>query len=256
MTSPLPGYASHFGLANIPFGIASSRIHPSPQSVTRYEDNVIFLADLHEALADIASLPQDVFRLSTLNTLAALPKSTHQAVRKQIQHLIKTSSIPSIAIETIAAVTMHLPVHCSDFSDFSCSADHVENASEAMTGTRSHPPAFYHQPIGYAGRCSSLDVSGTSQERPVGQFWDGKPGQSEIIFGPSKRMDFELELAAVVGKPVLRRERVMAKEAEEHIFGFVLVNDWSGECSPSAQIIIFPHLANKTPQHATFKGSK
>lgn len=228
MTSPLPGYASHFGLANIPFGIASSDLHATPQCVTRYEDSVIFLAELFHEFSSIAHLPEDVFSSSTLNAFAALPKSTHQSVRECIQQLLKTSGIPSSAIEAITAVRMHLPVGCGDFSDFSCSADHVENASEAMTGTRSHPPAFYHQPVGYAGRCSSLDVSGTSQVRPLGQYWAGIPGQSEIVFGASRRMDFELELAAIIGKPLKRRARVTARQAGEHVFGFVLVNDWSG----------------------------
>lgn len=229
MSSPLPGYASHFGIANIPFGIASSDLHTTPQCVTRYEDNVIFLAELSHNFSSIANLPQDVFSASTLNAFATLPKSTRQDLRKCIQQLLGTSGIPSSAIETITAVKMHLPVGCGDFSDFSCSADHVENASEAMTGTRSHPPAFYHQPVGYAGRCSSLDVSGTSQVRPLGQYWAGKPDQSEIVFGASRRMDFELELAAIIGMPLKRRARVTARQAGEHIFGFVLVNDWSGE---------------------------
>ena len=229
MTSSLPGYASHFGLSNIPFGIASSAQHSAPQTASRYEDNVIFLADLQEELADIKDLPKDVFSQPTLNAFAALPRSVHQAVREKLQQLLKSSGIASTAIEPISAVTMHLPVQCSDFSDFSCSSDHVENASEAMTGNRSHPPAFFHQPVGYAGRCSSLDVSGTSQVRPLGQYWSGKPGNSEIVFGPSKRMDYELELGAIIGKPLARRQRLLAKDAAEHIFGFVLVNDWSGK---------------------------
>jgi fumarylacetoacetase len=231
MTSSLPGYASHFGISNIPFGIASSTQHSAPQCASRYEDNVIFLADITQDLGNIQELPKDVFSQPTLNDFAALPRSVHQAVRERVQQLLKSSGVASSAMEPISAVTMHLPIRCNDFSDFSCSSDHVENASEAMTGSRSHPPSFFHQPVGYAGRCSSLDVSGTSQVRPLGQYWSGKPGNSEIVFGPSKRMDYELEVGAIIGKPVPRRQRLMAKDASEHIFGFVLVNDWSGKCS-------------------------
>jgi fumarylacetoacetase len=228
--SCLPGYASHFGINNIPFGIASSTQHPTPQCVTRFEDSVVFLADIESLQQEIKDLPSAILTQPTLNDLAALPRSVHQELRTQIQSLLKTSSgIPSSALEPLSAVRMHLPVRSPDFTDFSCSADHVENASEAMTGSRSHPPSFYHQPVGYAGRCSSLDVSGSAQERPLGQFWAGKPGESEIFFGPSRRMDYELEVGAIVGKPTQRRERLSAKEAGEHIFGFVLVNDWSGE---------------------------
>jgi fumarylacetoacetase len=224
----LPGYASHFGINNIPFGIASSDLHPNPQYVTRFEDTVIFLADI-PSLQEVKDLPSGILTQPTLNDLAALPRSIHQAIRTEIQSLLKSSSIPSSAIEPLSAVKMNLPVRSPDFTDFSCSADHVLNASEAMTGSRSHPPSFYHQPVGYAGRCSSLDVSGSAQERPLGQFWAGKPGESEIVFGPTRRMDYELEVGVIVGRPTGRRERVSAKGAGEYVFGFVLVNDWSGE---------------------------
>lgn len=240
MPSPLPGFSSHFGLNNIPFGVASSEQHSSPQCVTRYEDNIIFLADLSNTLDGFDGLPSETLRQPTLNAFAALPRTVHQAVRQTIQGLLGSQNenysengpfkgLPSSAVEDISAVTMHLPIDSGDFSDFSCSADHVQNASEAMTGTRSTPPAFYHQPIGYAGRCSSLDVSGTPQARPVGNYWSGKPGASDIVFGQSNRMDYELELGAIVGKPLPRKQRLSAKDAVEHIFGFVLVNDWSGK---------------------------
>jgi len=225
----LPGYASHFGINNIPFGIASSTTHPNPQCVSRFKDQVIFLADIPSLHQEIQNLPPNTLAQPTLNDLAALPRSIHQEIRAKIQTCLQNSSIPASALEPLSAVTMHLPMCTPDFTDFSCSADHVLNASEAMTGARSSPPSFYHQPVGYAGRCSSLDVSGSAQERPLGQFWAGKPGESEIVFGPSRRMDYELEVGAIVGRPSLRRERVGAREAGEHIFGFVLVNDWSGE---------------------------
>jgi fumarylacetoacetase len=225
----LPGYASHFGINNIPFGIASSPQHPTPQCVSRFEDTVLFLADIPSLHQEIDALPPNTLTQPTLNNLAALPRSVHQQLRQKIQTLLQTSSIPSSALEPLASIRMYLPVRSPDFTDFSCSADHVLNASEAMTGVRSTPPSFFHQPVGYAGRCSSLDVSGSAQERPLGQFWAGKPGESEIVFGASRRMDYELEVGVIVGKPSGRRERVQAREAGGHIFGFVLVNDWSGE---------------------------
>ena len=233
----LPGYASHFGIANIPFGIASSQQHPTPQCVTRFEDTVIFLADIsslqeEEELKN--ALPPNIFSQPTLNAFAALPRTTHRAVRTHLQTLLKSPGIPDSALEPLSSIRMHLPVRSGDFTDFSCSADHVLNASEAMTGARSHPPSFYHQPVGYAGRCSSLDVSGSAQERPLGQFWAGKPGESEVVFGASRRMDFELEVGVIVGRAVGRRERVGVREAGESVFGFVLVNDWSGELAFSS----------------------
>ena len=241
MTSPRPGYSSHFGINNIPFGIASSSTHPDPACVTRINDNVIFLDKLSGALSGVPDLPKEVFRQSTLNAFAALSPSTHQEVRRCLQSALgddeALSKLTKDAVEAIDRVTMHLPVDTGDFTDFSCSHHHVQNAAEAMTGKRSAPPAFFHMPIGYAGRCSSLDISGTPVERPIGQFWAGKPGESDVVFGPCKRMDYELELGCIVGRPLARRDKVLASNADEHIFGYVLVNDWSARDIQALEMI-------------------
>jgi fumarylacetoacetase len=227
MATPKPGYKAHFGLLNLPFGIASSQINPKPCCVSRFEDNVIWLSKIRD-LQGVKDLPENVFDQPTLNDLAATPEHVHLEIRRRLRVAVEKKEIPEEAMEHISAVEMYLPVVTADFTDFSCSLDHVQNASEAVTGTRSTPPAFFHMPIGYAGRCSSLEVSGTNVERPLGQYWSGKPGQSEVVFGPCKEMDYELELACVIGKPVPRRDRVTASQAESHIFGYCLLNDWSG----------------------------
>ncbi|KAK5697730.1 hypothetical protein LTR17_023847 [Elasticomyces elasticus] len=249
MTRPLSGYASHFGIANIPFGIASSDSHPAPTSVTRFEDNVIFLDRLENVFEGIQDLPDTVLAQPSLNAFAALPRAVHQAIRERLQSIIQKDNtlktLPPGAVEPIGAVTMHLPVETGDFTDMSCSLHHGQNASEAMTGKRSSPPAFFHMPIGYAGRCSSLDISGTPVERPLGQHWMGKPGESEIAFGPCKKMDYELELAAVIGKPLARKERVIASNAEAHIFGYVLMNDWSARDIQALEMIPLGPLNGK-----------
>lgn len=226
MSTPRPGYASHFGIDNIPFGVASSSSHPSPTCVSRFGDTVIFLVELGYVFQEVADLPPDTFAKASLNDFAALSNATHQAVRQRLQAAIR-SELPNNATEHVSAVQMHLPVQVGDFTDFSCSLDHVLNASEAAMGTRAAPSSFFYQPVGYAGRCSSLDVSGSIVQRPLGQFWEGKRGQSEIVFGPSRKMDYELELGCIIGQPVPRKEPVLAREAEHHIFGYVLVNDWS-----------------------------
>ena len=226
MAAPQPGYASHFGIDNIPFGIASSQAHPLPTVVSRFEDTVIFLVKLSDIFKDVDGLSSSAYEQATLNDFAALPRNVHKEVRERLQNAIQ-AGLPSTAIESISAVRMHLPVACGDFTDFSCSLDHVLNASEAATGTRNAPSSFFYQPVGYAGRCSSLDVSGSSVQRPLGQYWQGKRGQSDVVFGPSKKMDYELELGCVIGHPVPRNELVLASEAEQHIFGYLLVNDWS-----------------------------
>jgi fumarylacetoacetase len=117
-----------------------------------------------------------------------------------------------------------------DFTDFSCSKDHALNASEAVFGQRNLPPGFEHFPIGYHGRSSTLFVSGTDIVRPKGQF---KNDRSEVEFGPTRRLDYELEVGAVIreGRKIERGsgEGVTVADADEWIFGVVMVNDWSGE---------------------------
>lgn len=249
MTSPLPGYASHFGVDNIPFGIASSSQHSKPTCVTRFQDNVIFLDALTEPLSGIDGLTKDVFALPTLNAFAAMPQTIHKAVRQKLQDLIRQdgtlAGLTSCSVEPIENVTMHLPFSVGDFTDMSCSLDHVQNASEAMTGERSTPPAFFNMPIGYAGRCSSLDVSGTPVERPLGQHWEGKPFESGVVFGQCRKMDYELELGAFVGKSLPRNRRVTAREAEKLIFGYVLVNDWSARDIQALEMIPLGPLNGK-----------
>jgi fumarylacetoacetase len=118
---------------------------------------------------------------------------------------------------------MHLPVRVGDFSDFSLSKNHVLNASKAVFGVESLPPGFLHFPVGYAGRSSSIMVSGAPVRRPLGQY----RSPDGVVFGPSKAMDYELEVACIVGKPSQMGTPVRIDDAMEHAFGFVLLNDWS-----------------------------
>lgn len=162
-----------------------------------------------------------------LNDFAALPRSIHQQARAALQSLFKDplASFPAGCTVELKDVTMHLPVMSGDFTDFSCSKDHVLNAGEAIQKKRCLPPGFLHFPIGYSGRTSSIVVSGTSFARPKGQFRDA---QGSIKYGPTEQLDYELELACIIGKPTKLGETVASKDADNHVFGYVLMNDWSG----------------------------
>ncbi|KAF5002131.1 hypothetical protein FGRMN_614 [Fusarium graminum] len=225
-------FAHHFSEKNIPFGIASSESHKSPQAVTRLGNTVIFLHDLVEGtFKDVKDLPEGVFNQPTLNTFAALPKTVHQHVRKQIQEVYEQDGLdgfPGASKEDLEAVTMHLPMEIKDFADFSCSLDHVINAGRIVVNNPKPPPGFFHFPVGYQGRTSSIVVSGTDIERPCGQYRKSTSGgEPSIVYGASEKVDYEVELAAVIGKPLAMKQRLDAKDAEEHIFGFVILNDWS-----------------------------
>ncbi|KAJ4409519.1 hypothetical protein N0V91_002440 [Didymella pomorum] len=229
MTSSADGCASHFGINNIPYGIASSQKRPDPQAVTRFGDEVVFLAELadHKSFESIREGVQFFFKKPTLNAFAAQTQQLHKDVRAAIQAALKTDNYAS-ASEKIGDVALHLPVAIGDFTDYSASANHVLNAGEAIQGVRSFPPAFHKYPVGYAGRCSSIQLSNNPIQRPLGQYIEDYTAvEKNIIFGPSRALDYELEVGAIVGQPVQAGTYLDAKDADQHIFGLVLVNDWS-----------------------------
>jgi len=214
----------HFSLSNIPFGIASldqDDLRYEAQCVTRIRGSVIFLAVLseHKYFAEVDVDLTSVFRQKTLNTFAALPKTIHRSVRKTIQDLFHNDeagqSLPAGAVVPAQNVTLHLPLHIGDFTDFSVSVEHNYRAAEIILGKRFLPPGFLHFPLGYAGRCSSIVVSGTPVQRPLGQYVASKneDGTSNVMFGPTRALDYELEVGIVVGRPVVQGCSIMAADA-------------------------------------------
>lgn len=123
---------------------------------------------------------------------------------------------------------MHLPVKIGDYTDFYASYEHAFNAGVLIRGPENAlQPNWKHLPVGYHGRASSVVVSGTPFHRPVGQILD-KPTDKQPIWSPSRRLDYELEIGFIFGgKPTKLGERLSAAEARKHIFGVVLMNDWS-----------------------------
>ncbi|KAF1971868.1 hypothetical protein BU23DRAFT_536069 [Bimuria novae-zelandiae CBS 107.79] len=217
-------YAPHFGINNIPYGIARSSQRAEPQAVTRIGDEVIFLAELAKqgSFAEVSHNLTSIFSEKTLNTFAALPKDVHSRVRAIIQDDYKNGIHKSNA-EDIKEVTLLLPIQVGDFTDFSVSREHVTNAPKALFGKSQLPSTFHNFPMGYAGRCSSIYVSGTPVSRPVGQYLEN----GKAVFGASRALDYELEVGAIVGRPISGDADVHAKDMDAHIFGLVLVNDWS-----------------------------
>ncbi|CZR61842.1 related to fumarylacetoacetate hydrolase family protein [Phialocephala subalpina] len=221
-------YAHHFSESNIPFGIASSSSHPQKSVATRFENTIIFLDELakHSHLSTLHSSTIQTFSEPYLNPFIALPKSEHTETRRRIQALLSSQSILASSSCPLEQVTLHFPIQVGDFTDFSCSRDHVLNASEAVFGTRTLPPGFEHFPVGYHGRCSTIVVSGTDVIRPKGQY---KNADGNVVFGETGRLDYELEIGAVTrqARALEPGESVGIEEADEWIFGVCLVNDWS-----------------------------
>ncbi|KAF9869470.1 fumarylacetoacetate hydrolase [Colletotrichum karsti] len=212
-------FSEHFSIDNIPYGIASNDSRPKGVA-TRLGDSVVFLKDLG---LEVSNQLQSALDQPTLNELAAVDKTELQSLRKSIQTALSDRSVLSKHGNPIKDVQLHLPLQIGGFTDFSCSKEHLLNASEAVMGQKSMPPAAPYLPIGYGGRPSSIVISGTKITRPYGQYRDG----DKVGFGPSRALDYELEMACIIGKATLLGDRVSVSDADEHIFGLVLLNDWS-----------------------------
>ena len=238
---PIPS-GSHFSLANIPFGIISTSGNPSPRPAVAIGDYVLDLGvyAAGDGFSNMPSLPLEVFSQPTLNHFAALGRSFHWKVRKHLQMVFMENTLESHTLQGNARlkeesliprqlVTMHLPLHIGDYTDFYAGRNHAYNVGVLFRGaSNALQPNYTHLPVGYHGRASSVVVSGTPIRRPWGQILENPAVNPKIpIFAPCRRLDFELELGAFVCKANKMGEHVPISNAEDSLFGVVLLNDWS-----------------------------
>ncbi|MEM9866925.1 MAG: fumarylacetoacetase [Bacteroidota bacterium] len=218
---------SDFSIHNIPFGIFSTQDR-SPRAGVAVGDQILDLAAVAEL--DVFDFNTAVFEKDVLNDFISLGKEITSKVRKEIQYWLKDDSSvlagkPELFVKQSEA-QMHMPVYVGDYTDFYSSIEHATNV-----GTMFRDPAnallpnWKHIPVGYHGRASSILVSGEPVIRPKGQTLP--KDASSPVFGPSQRLDFELEMGFICGKNTKMGEAVSTNEAEEYIFGLVLFNDWS-----------------------------
>ena len=225
---------SDFSIHNIPFGVAVFN-KEYIACCTRIGDLVIDLATLYDYgfFDEIEGLNDNVFEAYTLNEFIELGKPVTNAVRLKIQELLDENSKLANDEKTIEEcfyeldqVKMMMPVHVPNYTDFYSSIEHATNVGKMFRDpANALLPNWKHLPVGYHGRASSIVVSGTEIIRPKGQT---KPADLDSpIFGPSRQLDFELEMAFIVNKNTDMGESISTSEAEEVIFGMVLFNDWS-----------------------------
>lgn len=236
---------SDFPIQNLPFGIFSP-----PKEVTDKRDKAIDILPrvgvaIGDQVLDLLELKKtgvfnslkfdtNVFAKSSLNDFIALGKKTTSAVRERISKLLEERN-PELrddektkkkVLHNMKDVQMHLPVDIGDYTDFYSSEQHAFNVGSMFRDpANALLPNWKHIPVGYHGRASSIVVSGTNFHRPKGQM---KPADAEVpFFGPTKQLDFELEMGFIIGKETKLGESVSTKNAEDYIFGMVLFNDWS-----------------------------
>jgi fumarylacetoacetase len=208
---------SHFSLQNLPYGVFSDK--KGRRVGLRLGDFVLDLAEIEGKLP----VPKGTFSQSTLNAFMALGRPVWQETRAALQNLIAKNSLDFLPID---AVQVHLPVQIGDYTDFYSSKEHASNVGIMFRGKdNALMPNWLHMPIAYHGRASSVVISGTDIRRPYGQTKaNDAPAPS---FAPSAEMDFELEMGFFVSQGNALGEPIPVEKAHEHIFGMVLVNDWS-----------------------------
>lgn len=226
---------SDFPIQNIPFGVFITKDDIITIG-TRIGDFAIDLGALHQlGYFDGIPLTDDIFLQDTLNDFIADGRKTWRLVRNRIAEVFDVTNGKLRDNDTHKAkvifrmdeVEMQLPVAVGDYTDFYASKEHATNVGSLFRDPKNALlPNWLHIPIGYHGRSSSIIPSGTPVRRPIGQTRPAE-GTNTPGFGPSKLLDFELEMAFITTVANDLGERIPIEEAEEYIFGLVLFNDWS-----------------------------
>ena len=223
-----------FPIQNIPFGVFLTRDDIITIG-TRIGDYAIDLGALHQlGYFNGIELTDDIFLQDTLNDFISDGRKTWRLVRNRIAEIFDAEN-PELRdnedhrkhiLFTLDEVEMQLPVQVGDYTDFYSSKEHATNVGTMFRGKdNALMPNWLHIPVGYHGRSSSIIPSGINVRRPWGQTMPD--GATEPVFGPSKLVDFELEMAFITTDANALGDPIPVNEAEEYIFGLVLFNDWS-----------------------------
>jgi len=224
--------ACYFSIQNLPYGVFSAR-GLAPRVGVAIGDYVLDLWELEQdgrfAFGEIG-----VFSQASLNAFMALGPKMWSKTRSRISELLRhdhpelrdSEELRKLTLVPMSDVKLHMPFAVAGYTDFYSSKEHATNVGVMFRGKdNALQPNWLHMPIGYNGRASTVVVSGTKVKRPRGQL---KPPNADApSFGPCKRLDFELEMGVVVGQASAMGEMLTEARAEEMIFGFVILNDWS-----------------------------
>lgn len=221
---------SDFSIYNLPFGIFSTTTR-TPRVGVAIGDQIVDLQEVaKQGLLENWAPDQSVFSEKSLNRFIALGKTATSAIRLKLQDLLTDDrsplkQTPSVFVPQSEA-TMHLPVEVGDYTDFYSSIEHATNVGKMFRDpANALLPNWKHLPVGYHGRASSIVVSGTPIQRPSGQVLP--KGADQPVFQPSARLDFELEMAFIIGKESKLGQPISTTVAADYIFGLALFNDWS-----------------------------
>lgn len=224
--------SSDFPIQNLPYGVFSTNDGRSPRLGVAIGDYVLDLWELEQDGLISAGDPGTF--AGGLNALMHLGPKVWSKTRARISELLRRDNpelrdneeLRKRALVRMRDAKLHMPFTVSGYTDFYSSKEHATNVGVMFRGKdNALQPNWLHMPIAYNGRASTVVVSGTKVKRPRGQL---KPPNVEVpSFGPCKRLDFELEMGVVIGQASPMGGMLTESQAEEMIFGFVLLNDWS-----------------------------
>ncbi|MCD6025523.1 MAG: fahA [Solimicrobium sp.] len=222
-----------FPIQNLPFGVFTTSDQPQPHVGIAIGDAILDLVVLAEA--NLIECPDaSVFNTSSLNAFIELGAPLWSSIRAQVSNLLQIENailrdnleLRGQALIGQASAHLLLPVKIGGYTDFYSSKEHATNVGSMFRDPKNALlPNWLEIPIGYNGRASSVVVSDTPIRRPNGQTKG--PTDERPDFGPCKKLDFELEMGFIIGRGNALGEPISCADAEQHIFGMVLLNDWS-----------------------------
>ncbi|MDE3202124.1 MAG: fumarylacetoacetase [Acidobacteriota bacterium] len=218
--------STDFPIQNLPYGVF--RYGNQTHIGIAIGDKIL---DLHACgvgglLVGVSAEARNACLSETLNELMELGPEVWSALRREVTNLLSGEAHSEVekSLVPMCEVEMQLPARTGDYTDFYASIDHARRVGKLFRPDNPLLPNYKYLPVGYHGRASSIVVSGFPIRRPQGQT---KPADSEPLFAPSKSVDYELEIGAFVGPGNRLGNPISINEAEKHIFGLCLVNDWS-----------------------------
>ncbi len=216
-----------FSIYNLPFGIFSTATL-SPRIGVAIGSEIVDISKAADVgVFDGLDLDKMTLTQKYLNDFIAQGKAITNAVRLQLQASLCDANSPlKGTLIPQSEATMHMPVKVGDYTDFYSSIEHATNLGKMFRDPdNALLPNWLHLPVGYHGRASSIVVSGTPLHRPKGQVMP--KGADMSVYQPSARLDFELEMAFIIGKSSELGQPISTQNALDHIFGMVIFNDWS-----------------------------
>ncbi|MBL7807313.1 MAG: fumarylacetoacetase [Saprospiraceae bacterium] len=219
-----------FSLFNLPVGVFHTGDH-TPRAGMAIGDHIVDLAAAAETgLFGKRRFFTRIFTQPTLNAFIALGKPVTNRIRKKVQDWLSMPEKPENADRILVdrkTATLLMPIQVPNYTDFYSSIEHATNVGKMFRPDNPLLPNWRWIPVGYHGRASSIVVSGTPIRRPKGQILPPGGAPDIPVYAASRQMDFELEMAFVIGKESPLGEPIPVEKAEEYIFGLVLFNDWS-----------------------------